>query len=97
MIILNQVDREAVEEACATMGAAITEYSGRAMYGRECLAFVIDGIEELVQVFVFLADRNHFAARKLADALSTDDMGRRIVAYFPPISFAGFTESDDND
>jgi hypothetical protein len=66
--------RERLEEA----GFETRSYSGRGMFGKECLAVTAD------------SDRDVFAAIEPAEikAARIDSMGRRVVAYWPAVAFA---------
>jgi|GEM_PF-2775330 len=73
----------------------IRGYSGRAMYGAECLGVEFDGrlghvLSELVR---YAAGLERDDAQELADALRdmrTDSMGRGTIAYFPDVHFTPF-------
>lgn len=79
-------------------------YSGRAMYGKECIAVDLDG-----SAFEFFADLLHYAEEDsdrecLEEALRaarTDQMGRGTVVYFPGTEYfdddGEGTEGDDDE
>lgn len=87
-------------------------YSGRAMYGAQCLAVTCESptrcVLEVVQTFVSSFDDDDTAGLqdKLDDLVSSlkdareDSMGRRTVLYFPGIAWEddepGEGESDED-
>lgn len=81
--------------ACAEdMGATVdTAYSGRAMYGRSCVAVRCDGTTIATQVFAFAsslgAHDDELAARLVGQQLMADDLGLGVVFYWPYVTVAG--------
>lgn len=85
----------------------VRSYSGRGMYGSECLGVVVprgelgDFIADLVEGLGEFCDGdedsdiNH---RDVADGLRmmrTDDMGRDMIVYFPGVPYVGEQEEDN--
>ena len=70
-------------------------YSGRFMYGRTCFGIVVEDERDLVKFFSGLkdaieaTDEDSELLDSLQDNMSTDDMGRRMIAYFPGYSLDG--------
>lgn len=68
-------------------------YSGRAMYGRTCVAFALDGISPLALFGLILEGADRFEADdreevianliQLAQDARTDSFGLGTVLYFP--------------
>lgn len=69
------------------------DYSGRAMYGADCLGFVYD---DLGEVFEFVAA---LSAIVEDDSWSTtarqDSMGRSSIVYWPGVQVINITEEDE--
>ena len=78
-------------------------YSGRGMYGKECLAFTADGEEFAVAADLMEAALDageDFIAPVLAAmrGIRTDSLGRGTVFYFPGVPADGLRfEEDDFD
>lgn len=67
-----------------------TGYSGRGMYGKECLAVVYDQPVDLIRFVVAMAERGWGDA--LTDSVAQDSMGLGAVIYWPNV-----TVVDGND
>lgn len=94
--------RESLEEASPL--ASLMRYSGRAMYGAECLAIDTDYPESTVMGLVYdlMADATE-ASAELARLLAVkhdvhhDSMGMGTVVYWPTIALPeSFVEDDDD-
>ena len=76
-------------------GAELRSYSGRAMYGQECLGIDMDGMDDAFRFALMVTDS------ELADALSSprfDSMGMGIIVYFPNVEAPeGLDDDDDED
>lgn len=84
--------------------AEVIRYSGRSMYGKECVAITSeDSARMLIKVMQYLMGDADSAAQRVADLLAdhsvrTDSMGRGSVVYWPSLSLPeGFVENDDDD
>lgn len=94
---------ESLEEATGGT-ATITRYSGRAMYGTQCLAIDTDYAVSTVMgvIYDLMADATEASAelaRLLAvrEDVRTDSMGLGAVVYWPGISLPdSFVEQDDD-
>lgn len=95
--------RESLEEASPL--ATLMRYSGRAMYGAECLAIDTDYPESTLTGLIYdlMADATE-ASAELARLLAVehdvlaDSMGRGTVVYWPTIALPeSFVEADDDD
>lgn len=62
------------------------DYSGRGMYGRTCLGFVVDATDIVVGVALHQALGDD--AWEMARNACTDNMGRGAIVYFPGYSVA---------
>lgn len=95
--------REALEEASGGL-ASLMRYSGRAMYGAECLAIDTDYPESTMMGLVYdlMADATEGTA-ELARLLAVkhdvrhDSMGRGTVVYWPTIALPESFVEDDED
>jgi hypothetical protein len=78
-------------------------YSGRAMYGKTCLAVNLDnGLGEFISAIMTEALENAdnddiFDVARAFESMRTDSMGRGIVVYFPGVPFEGDDSEDDED
>jgi hypothetical protein len=81
-----EIDRDDFEQAVAEWGEAITvmeTYSGRFMFGEQCLA-VAGSIRDLIAFSLRLGSDLHPAdIRALAPDIQIDQFGKGHVAYFP--------------
>ena len=72
--------KRALQLALEAMGAEPYSYSGRSMYGRECVGVTVD-YPEVVKEWAKTAP-----ALGRARSLS-DNMGKKYVVYFPSVPF----------
>ena len=94
------------------MEAEIREnYSGRAMFGRQCLGVVVSDSDDLPKIAIALAmaleipedamNSVSFTAPELLELVTTmpgmvtDNMGHDIIAYWPSISVEAEDEEDN--
>lgn len=73
----------AADNAGLEESAVRHNYSGRAMYGKECLGLVYDNLDELLMFYGHL-----LLMTDLTDQLvgtRTDNMGRSMIAYWPSV------------
>lgn len=84
----------------------VIAYSGRCMYGEQCIGIVTDNVADTMFVLgVALSSIGggaHNLLEKLTDEeIRTDSMGRREVVYFqnvtPPDSLVDLDDEDDED
>lgn len=67
-----------------------TDYSGRGMYGRECIGIVCGGSTEVTRFLFAVKDRDDDLARMLLDqGMSEDSMGLDGIYYWPGVSVEG--------
>lgn len=84
------IDRWAFETAADAAGIEVTEdYSGRGMYGEQCIGVVFDSSGELAEFYIELADimTDTQDAKDLASNERQDSMGMSGIAYFPSYKF----------
>lgn len=79
----------------------LTDYSGRSMYGKQCLAVVLDDASlapavtaELAYVLVEDREPAEFIDLMWSLPVSTDSMGHRAVIYWPNVQAPNATGED---
>ena len=100
---LTQEEYETLDECLGSFGE-ITRYSGRAMYGAECLGIIADNeTRALFNLGIALMDDIASEAKSLIEIMTraefrTDNMGRNsAVVYFPSIQLPDGVLGDDED
>lgn len=83
------VSRSALEEACYAAGlepeqAIRTRYSGRMMFGKECLGIVHDTPGEMLEFAASLMN-DSADARKWLKGARNDAMGLSQITYWPGV------------
>lgn len=77
--------------------AATATYSGRFMYGEECVGFDIDNISQMSDLTLALAEvYGTDKARAIMDKARTDSMGLGMIVYFPGVEAEGWTDDSDD-
>lgn len=89
-----------LEEVADDLGGTVRSYSGRAMYGRECLG--IDTDSSLGEIFAAVLEsvEGEDDTRELQDAfrgMCSDSMGRGTIYYWPSLPYVGDDETDEDD
>lgn len=74
-----------------------TDYTGRGMFGRECLGVVVDGLGELSAFTDALAAALDEDPHELIDRAQSDQMGRRTIYYWPSIQVEGNWARDGDE
>lgn len=77
----------------------VRSYSGRAMYGKECLGIECGSVSAFMVEILENAD-NMDEVREIADALRnmrSDNMGLGMIVYFPGIPFVESEEDEECD
>lgn len=92
---LSEQQMDEIEEALALVGvdSSPDSYSGRGMYGQQCLGIDFDDMGEAFRFALLLGD-------DLAGILarpSFDSMGLGIVAYWPNVEAPEVADEDDED
>jgi len=97
--------QEAIEEA----GYGTRSYSGRGMYGKECLGVCIDDnvgniVATLVVETIFTAidasgesDSEVYDIGQLLKGAKTDSLGRGTIVYFPDVPYISDAEALNED
>lgn len=94
---LTDTQFDAIESAAFDAEAELRSYSGRAMFGQQCLALQIDSIRNLTAFFISLAVDDQDLAAKLSRDLRTDSLGLGEIAYWPSIGVPDSMVEDDED
>jgi hypothetical protein len=85
--------KSALQDLCEAAELDVRSYSGRSMYGRECLAVEGESVEKvfanLIQAMADLSfERKEL--QEIADLVRngrSDSMGRDVVVYWPSVPF----------
>lgn len=79
---------EIIEEA----GYSPRSYSGRGMYGKQCVGFTFEGntLDAVADLFEVAAYYDHgvFELARVVKSAQTDNMGMDTVIYFPRVKWA---------
>lgn len=98
-ITLTPEQRETLIDVAYQSGLTLEAYSGRYMYGKECMSFTAPrGGHNALAEFIkngMLADEDLFITL-VDDQIVSDSMGLDIVLYWPNIEWAD-DESDEDD
>lgn len=86
-----KIDGEELIDALRSAFAEPHSYSGRAMYGKECVSVHCDSDSDLWDLAVALTERG-----VKPGGPRTEGLGRQIVAYWPAIAWPE-TRTDHND
>lgn len=65
------------------LGEVRTDYSGRGMYGDECIGIDLASVSDFSTILLNVADEDREFARSLADRQQSDSMGLGVIIYFP--------------
>jgi hypothetical protein len=72
-------------------------YSGRGMYGEQCVGFDLDDHNDIGMLSVSIVEvLGSDEGRKMVENTRTDSMGLGIIVYFPRWTCAGWEETDDD-
>jgi hypothetical protein len=101
------MDASKLIEALEDAGYEPRSYSGRGMYGRECVGVVTSGASfrlgaEVAKSAAYLADDEEEAQAVLCDlaelSVATDAMGFDTIVYFPGVDWPeGLSREDEED
>lgn len=80
-------------------GEARGSYSGRGMFGRNCVGIVIDSERDLVSLGLAIAElvEDEDLKQVLANSTRTDSMGRSLIAYWETISCEDAPDEDEDE
>lgn len=95
---LQQILEQAIE---ATSGdeSDVQKYSGRGMYGRDCLAITGWDVGPLMGAVIRELEHSDFDYEDVAyglESLKTDSLGRLTIIYFPNIPYTSSDSSEDS-
>ena len=97
------MDKHPLQQAIEDAGFECREYSGRGMYGKQCLAVDIDrgsSIGDMVAGILESRDGDEDDTAEIADgfrSLQSDAMGLGIIYYFPVVPYVSEEEEADAD
>lgn len=90
---------DTLTDAVGMSGGEVRSYSGRGMYGAQCLAITVDSMtndaEFLMTLALDVADSDGDLARTLADGVRSDSLGRGTVYYWPGIEYDAEDEDEE--
>lgn len=94
------MDGNRLIELIENVGREVRAYSGRMMYGRECVGVEVDNVGQLFHLGLELADAatddERFALQKMY--VAWDSMGMGTILYFPDVKWPeGRAESEAED
>ena len=102
--MINTNNFEAIlRSVCEDSGEfSIRRYSGRGMFGRECLAITVEDMGDIIKIMVAVgaaAEQEGIDLTGDADGARWDSMGHGTVFYWPSIPFTGegLSANSDND
>ena len=105
--IIMKITCNQIKAALERIGSECTarSYSGRGMYGRSCVGIVTDdAMEVLVDLTLAICEFAEDEGVGHADSssgmfgrISTDNMGRSEIVYFPEIEWTGKEEEEEMD
>jgi hypothetical protein len=73
--------RANLNESRSLSNVIFTDYSGRGMYGRECVAFCLEDDSQMLDLGAAIAE----VADEPFGRATTDSLGLRMVAYFKSV------------
>lgn len=77
------------------LGEVRTDYSGRWMFGDECIGIDLASVTDFSVVLLNVAARDREFAYALADAERSDSMGFGVIVYFPGVKAPERDEDDE--
>lgn len=97
-----QIDRADIEYIADILdGDPHPHYSGRGMYGEECVGVSVNGDPKMFELGYEIGSNDGMFGQNLVAALSnyrTDSLGRGTIIYWPKISLIdGGDWDDEND
>lgn len=88
---------QVLEDAADELGLDLrTDYSGRGMYGDECIGIVAGSTGEVIRWFFMIHDLDDMLADRLVEQnMSQDSMAFDIIFYWPSVSVENDESEDD--
>lgn len=93
-VVMATVSKEFYEDVASMMNAhgatcePSSDYSGRFMFGRQCIGFTTDNTLLLSAVVALAATKHGYNPLDLISAARTDDMGLSSIVYFPDVELS---------
>ena len=84
-----------LQEIAERNGMETRSYSGRGMYGKECLGIVCD-LRELCQLMIDYGSSSNGYTPEIP-RINEDSLGLNAIYYFPTIKFEEDIEEDPED
>ena len=78
-----KITADRIWEAIEMVGQDPRTYSGRAMYGKQCVGVTLDRLRDFAEMLVDIARDEIDVASAMARGVRTDDMGRSTIYYWP--------------
>lgn len=73
-----------------------SDYSGRGMYGKECIGFDLDRNADMLRLgAAIIAVLGEDEGSQVISDVSTDSMGLGMIAYFPSVQCPDWDNSED--
>ena len=105
-----ETNKHPLQTACEELAIPCRSYSGRGMYGKECLGIDIDRgalggtiadlVDHVFGTFDLDKDSDLDAVTAITEALrrmASDSMGMGMIYYFPGIPFTDDRETEDDE
>lgn len=78
-----KVTADRIWKAIEATGQDPRTYSGRAMYGKQCVGVTLDRFQYFAEMLVDIARDEIDVASAMARGVRTDDIGRATIYYWP--------------
>ena len=99
------MDKHPLQQLCEDIDIDCRSYSGRAMYGKECLGIDVDRLGLFIASVITGMQDVHMetdpdlagAVAEAFEGMRTDQMGLGTIIYFPGIPFVTGDEDDDSE
>jgi hypothetical protein len=90
---------QAIYDACSQISRSVSPYSGRGMYGKECLALVcLHPLATAIDIAAEMAPSMLEAALPTLREARIDSLGTGMVMYWPQIEWqADWSEGEDKE
>ncbi len=93
-----KIEKSALQQLAEDAELDVRSYSGRGMFGRECLGIEGDDVCDIFAALFQAAADTEPDLQEIADALrncSRDQMGLGAILYFPRVPFCDDSEEED--
>lgn len=95
---MKKIEPTAMQELLEAAELKTRAYSGRYMYGKDCLGVDVDGIGTLLlAVAEFVTDDNRAEILETLRGTRSDAMGLGTIVYFPGTPYVGESDICDED